>query len=702
MKKSILLASLFFCSAIAQSQSYIGFLTDNYSGVNSVIANPANISDSPFKTDIHLVGISAFFTNDYYGVKVTDALKEDYDFDLDATKSPSTNNNANINLDVMGPAFMFNLDKKSSIALFTRARTFINVNEINGESIDRIDDDINLTDDFIINEGDFFASGNAWAEFGLTYARVLLNKDQHFLKGGLSIKYLKGLGSVYGVGKNVDINFNADGTALPGGSTTGSYTSTGDITYGRFTDFEDENYEYEAPKNASGLGIDLGFVYELRPDHASYNTTNANGDINLHKDKNKYKLKIGLSITDLGSINYKEGTTDNYDINATVSEDDIDNAEDINALLNDFYSLSSSQGNIKSLLPTAVHLNADLNLNNHFYLNLNTDLSVTSNSKENASRISNVASLTPRFESKFFSFYVPLSLVQHSGFQIGAGFRAGPLYIGSGSLISLFSSEAKGADVFAGLKIPVYQKRKKDNDNDGIPNKKDDCPDHEGPAENNGCPWPDTDGDTVIDKDDNCPEEPGEVENGGCPWPDNDSDGVLDKDDKCPKETGAIENEGCPWLDTDGDSILDKDDKCPEEAGPVANNGCPEIEEIALTEAVQKTLNDYAKTILFTTGKSSIKAESTGVILDIIKILQEYPNARFSIEGHTDSVGSEITNQKLSTKRALAVKNFLVGQGIDTSRLESIGYGEKKPIATNMYKEGRSQNRRVEINLLKE
>ncbi len=702
MKKSILLASLFFYIATTQAQSYMGFLTDNYSGVNSVIANPANISDSRFKTDINLVGASAFFTNDYYGVKVTDMLKDEYDFDLDATKSPTTNNNVNINLDVMGPAFMFNLDKKSSIALFTRVRSFMNFNEINGESIDRINDDIDLTDDYNINEGDFFASGNAWAEIGLTYARVIVSKDQHFLKGGLSLKYLKGLGSAFGTGNNVDVNYDADGTALPGGLTTGSYTSTGDVTYGKFTDFEDENYEYEIPKNASGFGIDLGFVYELRPDYASYNTTSSNGDINLHKDKNKYKLKIGLSITDLGSINYKEGSTDTYDINATVSEDDIENAEDLDALFNDFYSLSSSQGSIKALLPTAIHLNADLHLNKNFYLNLNTDLSAISKGKENASRIANVVSLTPRFESKFFSFYVPLSLVQHSGFQIGAGLRAGPLYIGSGSVVSLFSSETKGADIFAGLKIPLYQKKKKDNDDDGIPNKKDDCPNSKGPAENNGCPWPDTDGDTVIDKDDNCPEDRGDIENGGCPWPDTDNDGILDKDDKCPEEVGDLENGGCPWLDTDGDSVFDKDDQCPEKTGPVANNGCPEVIDIVVTEAVQKTLNEYAKTILFDTGKSSIKSASTGVILDIIKILKEYPKARFSIEGHTDSIGSEATNQKLSTERALAVKTFLIDQGIAADRLESIGYGEKKPIATNMYKDGRDQNRRVEINLLKE
>ncbi|WP_312390745.1 von Willebrand factor type A domain-containing protein [Chryseobacterium sp.] len=87
---------------------------------------------------------------------------------------------------------------------------------------------------------------------------------------------------------------------------------------------------------------------------------------------------------------------------------------------------------------------------------------------------------------------------------------------------------------------------KKDKDQDGIPNKEDQCPDLAGPKENNGCPWPDTDGDGVIDKDDACPTVAGPAENNGCPWPDTDGDGVLDKDDACPTVPGMPEYNGCP------------------------------------------------------------------------------------------------------------------------------------------------------------
>ncbi|MDC6387994.1 OmpA family protein [Maribacter sp. PR1] len=231
-----------------------------------------------------------------------------------------------------------------------------------------------------------------------------------------------------------------------------------------------------------------------------------------------------------------------------------------------------------------------------------------------------------------------------------------------------------------------------DSDGDGIEDSKDSCPNEAGSKEMNGCP--DADGDGVADKDDACPNEAGLAALAGCP--DADGDGVADKDDECPNEAGPSENNGCPWPDSDGDSVLDKDDQCPDVAGTVANAGCPEV-----TEEVQKQLNEYARTILFDTGKSSIKAESTSVMVDIIQILNEYPTAKFTVEGHTDSVGSAKLNQSLSESRALSVKEFLVDKGIEEFRLSAVGYGEDKPIATNNTRAGRAQNRRVEINLVK-
>ncbi|WP_299115684.1 OmpA family protein [uncultured Winogradskyella sp.] len=231
-----------------------------------------------------------------------------------------------------------------------------------------------------------------------------------------------------------------------------------------------------------------------------------------------------------------------------------------------------------------------------------------------------------------------------------------------------------------------------DSDNDGIQDSKDDCPNTAGLAEFNGCP--DGDGDGVMDKDDKCPTVAGLKSLMGCP--DADGDGVADGDDNCPNESGPAANNGCPWPDTDGDGILDKDDKCPNEAGTAANNGCPEVKP---TQEVIDTLNSYARTILFDTGKASFKKETDQVLQAMVAIFKEYPRADFAIEGHTDSVGSKSTNQALSERRANAVRDYLIANGISADRLTAAGYGEDNPIATNKTRAGRKENRRVEVKL---
>ena len=230
-----------------------------------------------------------------------------------------------------------------------------------------------------------------------------------------------------------------------------------------------------------------------------------------------------------------------------------------------------------------------------------------------------------------------------------------------------------------------------DTDGDGIQDSEDACPDVAGLAEFNGCP--DTDGDGISDNKDNCPDVAGIAALNGCP--DEDSDGVADAEDKCPTVAGDAANGGCPWPDTDGDSVLDKDDECPNEAGTVANNGCPE----APNEEVQAQLTSYARTINFDTGKSDIKEAANETLQAIVAILKEYPKANFVVEGHTDSTASEKFNQKLSEARAAKVVSYLTANGVDASRLTSVGYGETAPIASNNTKAGRATNRRVEVKL---
>ena len=232
-----------------------------------------------------------------------------------------------------------------------------------------------------------------------------------------------------------------------------------------------------------------------------------------------------------------------------------------------------------------------------------------------------------------------------------------------------------------------------DTDGDGIIDGNDACPDVFGLAALNGCP--DTDGDGIADKDDACPEVAGLAALKGCP--DADGDGIADKDDKCPTVKGPKENAGCPWPDTDGDGVLDKDDACPTVAGPASNKGCPEVTAEALDN-----LKVQARSVYFNSGKATFKATEAPAKLDAIAdILNDYPTAKFSVEGHTDSDGSTASNQKLSEDRANAVRNALIERGIKAENLSAVGFGESAPIATNKTKAGKALNRRTEIKVQK-
>jgi len=234
-----------------------------------------------------------------------------------------------------------------------------------------------------------------------------------------------------------------------------------------------------------------------------------------------------------------------------------------------------------------------------------------------------------------------------------------------------------------------------DSDGDGIKDGDDACPDVAGLATLNGCP--DADGDGIADKDDMCPNDKGTKANNGCP--DTDGDGVVDKDDKCATVAGPKANGGCPWPDTDGDGVLDKDDNCKNEAGPASNNGCPEP---VISEVAEAKIGEFAKTILFNSGRSTFKNGVSEKLDGIVKIMQEFPKATFVVEGHTDSTGSDRINTKLSAARAAAVRDYLSKNGIDASRLDSKGFGSANPVDSNDTRAGRANNRRVEIKVTNE
>ncbi len=268
-----------------------------------------------------------------------------------------------------------------------------------------------------------------------------------------------------------------------------------------------------------------------------------------------------------------------------------------------------------------------------------------------------------------------------------------------GSDLTLHNLAATASAVFQFGGLPP-----KDTDGDGIPDKKDDCPDTPFGAVVNerGCPL-DGDGDGVYDGLDNCPNTPSgaKVDSKGCPI-DSDGDGIFDGIDQCPDTPrGAkVDASGCP-KDSDNDGVYDGLDKCPNTpaGSKVDKDGCK------LTEKEYELLDTgmlHLEGIQFKSGSAEIDPKTYGVLDEAGEILVKWKELEVEIGGHTDSQGSEKFNLDLSEKRANSVRDYILNKfsDINPDNITAAGYGESKPIAPNDTAEGRKTNRRVEFRVL--
>ncbi len=228
-----------------------------------------------------------------------------------------------------------------------------------------------------------------------------------------------------------------------------------------------------------------------------------------------------------------------------------------------------------------------------------------------------------------------------------------------------------------------------DADGDGVADPMDKCPDTPKgvKVDADGCAL-DSDGDGVTDDKDKCPDTPKgvKVNADGCPL-DSDGDGVADANDKCPgTPAGAkVDANGCA-LDSDGDGVADYADKCPgtPAGAKVDSDGC--AEQIIL------------QNVKFKLNSRELTADSKATLDKVATSLKNRSDiSGIQVIGHTDSTGAAAYNQSLSEKRAQAVSDYLVSQGVDAQQLSSKGMGESQPFADNSTKEGRANNRRVEL-----
>lgn len=630
--KKLLYLSLFILLLNFQSraQDFLPFASSNYAGITGVHMQPASIADSRYRFDMAIFATDASFYNTFYSLDPYllshPKLFKDLDFKDPTYITRNLNGKDKTGILSLKQDFlsvMVSLSKKDAIAFTPSVRTLINFDNMTESLVvllDGLDQETNLWNIKLINEN-LNAQLNSWVEYGFTYARVLSDKEKHFLKAGVTTKINQGLGSAYFFMK--DLNYEVKDSSTV--SVYNTYTNYG------ASDNLNKDFTYRFDANPS-LSFDLGFVYEYRPNWMKYKY-DMDGKTNLwRKEQDKYLFRIGFTASDIGSVRYRRNP-DSRDFNANIQNlvvDDlnIETVDDFNKFIADSFELASPSDKYNLSLPVSLSLQADVRIAEFFYVNFTPYVALNrGNNKVNKVHYISSYNLVPRYDKKWFGVSVPFQYNSFEQWNIGFGLRLGPLWIGSNDIFSILASSKNryGSSVSAVLKVPVFYRHPKDRDHDKVSDRKDLCPKIAGSFEMNGCPdadldgitdskdkcpnvaglkefdgCPDTDGDGIKDQDDLCPLIKGILAFNGCPdsdgdsiidqndlcpmnagskkmngCPDQDDDGISDRDDNCPTVPGTRENRGCPYIDSDGDGIIDEADYCPAVRGPLENHGCP-------------------------------------------------------------------------------------------------------------------------------
>jgi hypothetical protein len=455
--KSILIAASVLLSATSFAQEMNGFRTDNYNGVYGAFFNPANLANSPYKLDIGLLGFSMYAGNKSMGFNFN--TLNNIGSNTGILNQLVGNGNTNSLLFQMAinmPSISYRINEKTTLAFVSRTRLLMNINDIDGTLINSINSETQK-DNFpysINTNTNMRMSGNAFSEFGFSLGQEIFNEGNHYVKMGATLKYIGGVSNSYLQINKLKTTIDADSL----GNNPYLTNSSGTIAVGvGGVDFNNTNVSFQY--QAASLAADLGLIYEYRTQ-------------NLSEDRNKYLFKIGLAVLDLGRIKYtlQPANSGAYDIHIAANQRfNLDNFDgnNVKSVLDanpTYFTANSILNNAKYsvALPSTLQLSGDFRATKNVYVAANVQVALTNNESKVYNPIYyNSFTITPRFESKLIAAYLPIyynSLTKST--NLGIGFRAGPLYAGSASLLSTSFGKSKQVDFYVGLRFGFKRKAK--------------------------------------------------------------------------------------------------------------------------------------------------------------------------------------------------------------------------------------------------
>ena len=452
MKKIVYIFALFTGGFLLAQEHYSGINISRRVGLLNASINPAELSNLSTKYEVNAFTFSFNIANN----KVS--FSDIFDGEKFEENFFKGNEHANIRLDALihGPAFAMKYNKWA-FAISSTGHIKANA----------VDVDVNfgnaITNSFIgmtnINSNyNQRINAVAWGEIGLSASRNIFDNNTHKFNVGTTMKLLfpgsymnLGVsnlnGEVYNVGTDVYLtNATAQVNIAYSGSLANNYSDS-------------SNYGKLFAGGLNGFALDLGANYQWKQKVVSEDNSNDN-------PTSDYKLNLGLSIRNIGSMKFKsnDNVSNNYslDIDGSAAEalnlnqfDGSESIKDIEQVLLDsgYLTKTSSKSDFTVKLPTVLNAYADYQVANKWYVSAYIQQKLSDDTENDFTTIQNVVTLTPRFSGKNYEIYVPLSQNEISDFTTGFGFRLGGFFLGSGSIVTALINDSKQADLYMGFRV---------------------------------------------------------------------------------------------------------------------------------------------------------------------------------------------------------------------------------------------------------
>ena len=425
--------------AIAQD-NFSGISTSNRVGILNATINPAEFSNLSKKFEINFYGLSFDVSNNKIGFNdlISDTNLEDLIF----TGTESVN--MRIDGQILGPSFAMKW-KKWGFGITTKANVKFDVVDVDttlGNAIFNNDLPLNTT---VLNQSENQRlSGTSYGEVGFSASRNVFENDNHRWNVGVTLKFLfPGSYSNFGLSNlNGTITQNASGAFLTTNQPANLNVAYSGSLADSFSNFND--YTQSVFGGLNGVATDIGVTYQWKD------------------GKEKYKIKGGLSVRNIGSMTFKDDN--NYNTNYTFTTqgrppldlslfENVDNLSEVEAILisNGYLTQIPNKTDFKVNLPTLLTMYADFKIVPKLYVTgyLQQKMKKDDGNEQITSR--NIFSVTPRVNLGFFEAYLPVSTDDISGTNVGFGFRLSGFYLGSNSIITSLT-DGKQANIYTGFR----------------------------------------------------------------------------------------------------------------------------------------------------------------------------------------------------------------------------------------------------------